>query len=254
MRKFRSEALIDHGGAINGFTSQGMRLPQSRVFVMVLMNRIGVQPWPGYYAETAAAIALGKPFSASKPVTLANAVLEQYEGTYRIDDKQNRIVTRDGDRLVLQRGGTRVPMQPQSENEFNLPNYSHTRYRFVKDVSGKVQHMVVISTSDAEEINVRTGDKPADKNSITLSQADFDLLVGDYQLAANFVLTISRDGDRYFSQATGQGLIEIFAESATKFFVKVINAELTFQRDSDGKVIGVLLNQNGRENPAKKIK
>ncbi len=231
-----------------------MRLPQSQVYVVVLMNRIGAQPGPKYFAEKAAAIAMGKPLLDPKSIAVADGVLEQYEGIYRIDEGNDRLVVRDGDQLLLQRGGNRVPMQPYSDNEFYLPGVSHTRFRFVKDESGKVKHMVSIDSNDVEEINLRIGDKPAEKKSITLAKADFDVLAGDYQLAPNFVLTISRDSDRYFSQATGQGRIEIFAESTTKFFVKALNADLTFQKDAEGKVSGLVLNQNGRANPAKKIR
>lgn len=254
IRKFQGEELIEHGGAINGFHTQGMRLPASRVYVAVLTNRLGVRPASEFHAERAAAIALGKPLMEPKAIKLSTAALDAFEGTYRINEKENRIVARDGEQLTLQRGGGRVPMAPYAENEFFLPDFSHTRYRFVKGDDGKVKHMVVLDTSGKEEINPRTGDKPAEKKGIILAQKDFDVLVGDYQLAPNFILTVRRDGDRYISQATNQGPIEIFAESDTKFFVKVINAELTFQKDADGKATGLVLKQNGREMPAKKIK
>ncbi|MBL8516778.1 MAG: serine hydrolase [Betaproteobacteria bacterium] len=254
LRKFLGEDLIEHGGAINGFHGQGMRLPASRVFVAVLTNRIGGRPTSEYHAERVTAIALGKPLTTPTPIKLAALALDAFEGTYRVDDKENRIVVRDGEQLTLQRGGGRVPMAPYAENEFFLPDFSHTRFRFVKGDDGKVKHMVVLDTSGKEEINPRTGDKPAQKKSIVLAQKDFDVLTGEYQLAPNFILTISRDGDRYLSQATNQGQVEIFAESDTKFFVKVINAEITFQKDADGKATGLVLTQNGREMPAKKIK
>ncbi|MDX2220526.1 MAG: serine hydrolase [Burkholderiales bacterium] len=254
IRKFQGEELIEHGGAINGFHTQGMRLPASRVYVAVLTNRLGARPASEFHAERAAAIALGKPLMEPKAIKLTTAALDAFEGTYRIDEKENRIIVRDGEQLILQRGGGRVPMASYAENEFFLPDYSHTRYRFVKGDDGKVKHLVVLDTSGKEEINVRTGDKPAEKKSIILAQKDFDVLVGEYQLAPNFILTISRDGDRYISQATNQGPIEIYAESDTKFFVKVINAELTFQKDAEGKATGLVLKQNGREMPARKIK
>lgn len=254
VRKFQGEEMIEHGGAINGFHTQGMRLPASRIYVAVLTNRLGARPASEFHAERAAAIAQGKPLMEPKAIKLSTAALDAFEGTYRIDDKENRIIVRDGDQLILQRAGGRVPMQPYAENEFFLPDFSHTRYRFVKGDDGKVKHLVVLDTSGKDEINARTGDKPAEKKSIILAQKDFDVLVGEYQLAPNFILTISRDGDRYISQATNQGPIEIYAESDTKFFVKVMSAELVFQKDAEGKATGLVLKQNGREMPAKKIK
>lgn len=254
IRKFQGEELIEHGGAINGFHSQGMRLPASRAYVAVLTNRIGTRPASDFHAERAAAIAQGKPLMMPTPIKLTAAALDAFEGTYRVNERENRIVMRNGEQLFLQHGGNSVAMQPYAENEFFLPDFSHTRYRFVKGDDGKVKQLVVLDTSGSEEINPRIGDKPPEKKSIVLPQKDFDVLVGEYQLAPNFILTISRDGDRYLSQATNQGPLEIFAESDTKFFLKVINAELTFQKDAEGKATGLVLKQNGREMPAKKIK
>ncbi|HXJ96341.1 MAG TPA: serine hydrolase [Terriglobia bacterium] len=41
----------------------------------------------------------------------------------------------------------------------------------------------------------------------------FDGYVGSYQLAPNFILKVTRNGDRFMTQATGQGAVEIFPES-----------------------------------------
>lgn len=253
LRKLRGEPIIEHGGAINGFLSEGIRVPGSKVFVALLMNH-GRQPGPSYIAQQVTATAMGRPFKDLKSITVAADALTAYEGTYAVDTPPNRIIVRDGDKLVLKRGGTSVIMAPYAENEFFLPNASFTRYRFVKGNDGKVKHMVAIDSNDVEEINPRTGDKPAERKSITLSSKDFDLLVGDYEIAPGFVLNVRREGERFITQATNQGPIEIYAETDTRFFVKVINAELTFKKDADGKVSGLVLNQNGRDTPAKKIK
>lgn len=254
VRKLRGEPAIEHGGAINGFLSQGIRLPESKVLVVVLMNAIGRQPGPGYLADKLAAIAAGKPFPELTPITLKPEALERFEGTYRIDEKQTRIISRDGDNLYLQRGGNKVLLKPYRDNEFFIPGTSFTRYRFENGADGKVARMVVLDGQEGDEINPRIGDKPAERKSIILPAEKIDALVGDYQLAPNFVLTVSRDGDKVITQATGQGKIEVFAESETLFFAKVVAADLQFQKDAEGKVTGLVLKQNGREMPAKKVK
>jgi CubicO group peptidase (beta-lactamase class C family) len=81
----------------------------------------------------------------------------------------------------------------------------------------------------------------------------YDAYVGEYQLAPNFILTVTREGDRLMTQATGQGKIEIFPESETKFFPKVMEAKITFVKDESGKVTHLILQQGG-ERQAKKIK
>jgi CubicO group peptidase (beta-lactamase class C family) len=78
----------------------------------------------------------------------------------------------------------------------------------------------------------------------------YDAYVGQYQLTPTFILTVTREGDRLMTQATGQGKIEVFAESDTKFFLKVVDAQLTFVKDDSGNVTHVILHQGGRDQKA----
>ena len=83
----------------------------------------------------------------------------------------------------------------------------------------------------------------------------FDEYAGQYSFISDpeFVLSFWREGDKFLLQPTNQGRIEIFPESDTKFFLKIIEAQATFVRDAQGKVTGVVWRQNGADNPAKKI-
>jgi serine-type D-Ala-D-Ala carboxypeptidase/endopeptidase len=80
-----------------------------------------------------------------------------------------------------------------------------------------------------------------------------DGYVGQYQLAPNFTLTITREGDALFAQATGRPKVEIFPESERGFF-KVVDAQITFETDSTGRATSLTLHQNGADTPAKRLK
>lgn len=71
-------------------------------------------------------------------------------------------------------------------------------------------------------------------------------LVGRYELAPGAILEITVRDERLFAQLTQQPRIEIFSESADEFFYKVVDAQLTFQRDADGRATQVTLHQAGR--------
>jgi CubicO group peptidase (beta-lactamase class C family) len=86
---------------------------------------------------------------------------------------------------------------------------------------------------------------PKEKKAITLDSRQFEPLVGRYELATNFVLTVSASGEQLFVQGTGQPRAEVFPESETNFFAKVVDAQLTFYRDASGKVTHLVLHQNG---------
>jgi putative CocE/NonD family hydrolase len=83
----------------------------------------------------------------------------------------------------------------------------------------------------------------------------FDQYVGQYSFVDDpeFMLNFWREGEKFFMQPTNQGRIEIFAESESKFFLKIIEAQATFVRDAEGKVTGVVWRQNGIDNQAKKV-
>ncbi len=80
----------------------------------------------------------------------------------------------------------------------------------------------------------------------------YDAYAGRYEVAPNFILTISKEGDHLMAQATGQPKFELFPESETKFFLKVIEAKVTFVKDATGKVTHLILHQGG-DREAKRI-
>ncbi len=102
-------------------------------------------------------------------------------------------------------------------------------------------------------LNLAAGKDVPVPQKLTEIQLPLDTLrqyVGDYQLAPNFILSVRLDGTQLITQATGQPEIPIFARSETAFFPKVMDAEITFEKDASGKVTGLTLNQNGRKMPA----
>jgi serine-type D-Ala-D-Ala carboxypeptidase/endopeptidase len=88
---------------------------------------------------------------------------------------------------------------------------------------------------------------------VTVNTKVFDNYVGSYELAPNAILTVSRTGDELFTQLTGQPKVQVFPESDQKFFFKVVDAQLTFDTDAQGKATQVVLHQNGRDITAKRI-
>jgi len=73
--------------------------------------------------------------------------------------------------------------------------------------------------------------------------------VGTYQLTPEFAIVITLEDGRLNAQATGQPKFQIFASAENEFFWKVVDAQLTFNRASDGSVSGITLHQNGADLP-----
>ena len=93
-----------------------------------------------------------------------------------------------------------------------------------------------------------------ERKEVTLDPKTYDAYAGDYELAPGFIITVTNENGRLIAQATGQGKFELFPTSETEFFLKVVDAQVTFVKDEQGKVTQLILNQNGRKTPGKKIR
>lgn len=89
---------------------------------------------------------------------------------------------------------------------------------------------------------------------IALPAMELAKFVGRYELSTQFALEISQHDDTLFVQATGQQILPVFATSPTTFFYKAVKAELSFRVDSTGAVTGLVLRQNGAEQPARRVR
>jgi uncharacterized protein YneR len=91
------------------------------------------------------------------------------------------------------------------------------------------------------------------EKEIVVDEKILENYVGKYELAPGFILTVSRDGNQMKSQATGQTEVLIYPKSDNIFYLKVVEAQLTFNRNEDGNVESVTLHQGGQEIVGKKL-
>ena len=77
--------------------------------------------------------------------------------------------------------------------------------------------------------------------------------VGYYEVRRGRIFHVTKEGDQLYVQLTGQARYPTYPESATKFFYKVVDAQITFDRDKDGKVTGLTLHQGGVDRNAKRL-
>ena len=90
----------------------------------------------------------------------------------------------------------------------------------------------------------------------TITKADpklFDGYIGTYRFNLNGVMTITREGDQMYAQLTGQPKFEIFPGGEREFFLKVVDAQLTFDVGADGRATQVTLLQNGMKQTAARL-
>jgi CubicO group peptidase (beta-lactamase class C family) len=86
----------------------------------------------------------------------------------------------------------------------------------------------------------------SERKEIALPAATLAKYAGEYQLTPTVAVTITIEGDRVLAQLTGQGKNQIFPQSDTLFFARVVDAQFEFAADGSSFV----LHQNGRSTKA----
>jgi CubicO group peptidase (beta-lactamase class C family) len=81
----------------------------------------------------------------------------------------------------------------------------------------------------------------------------YEYYTGNYQLFPGFQIAVTREGDQLFAQATGQPRFELFPENPAKFFLKVVDAQVTFVQKGKEKSPELILHQGGQNMPAKRV-
>jgi hypothetical protein len=103
------------------------------------------------------------------------------------------------------------------------------------------------SPAGAADANPPGADASGGRHEIQVPPDLLDAYAGFYLLGQNAVLTVKREADHLSIQLTGQPAAPVFAESRTRFFAKVVDAQFTFQPEPDGRIGAVMLHQNGRD-------
>jgi len=175
---------------------------------------------------------------------IAPKILESYVGQYELNPGFVITIRKEGERLTAQATGQpRLRLIPQSEADFKVSTVDAT-VTFLKDKEGKVTQMVLHQNGDHEVPKI-SSQVPKERVAVKVDPQIYDAYVGQYELGAGDVLTVRRDGDKLRAQLTGQPSFQIFPESETNFFYKVVDAQLTFVKGTHGKVTELVLHQNG---------
>jgi CubicO group peptidase (beta-lactamase class C family) len=244
--------FVVHGGTINGFKSNGVLVPEKKLFVGVLHNALNSGNDLKYTTMRLALEVLGQGWSAT-PVAMSGDAMRRFTGTFDFDGVTRRVWFEDGTLIAQQAGGQPYTLVPVAKDEF-VYDKAFSRLRFRMASSGAIESLDFISRGQPTQTGKRVGDAPAPRKVISLAETKLDRLLGVYELEPGFQLTITREGTQLFMQATGQGRAEAFPESETKFFFRVVDAQIEFTIGDDGRASVLTLLQGGAAMPAKRVK
>lgn len=266
--------VVSHGGGINGFNTIISRAPSDQSLI-VLLNNTGGAPL-NEMTQAIRGIMYGKTYDLPKK-SLAYDVLAviETEGIDRGVEHFNK--HKDSDSFELrEREINEVGYKLMGEKRFEeaakifelnigaYPKSSNVYDSYVEALMNLGENdLAIVNYQKSIELNpanqqgidmlkklgVNTDDL---EKEVVVSEKILESYIGDYELAPGFILSISKVGSQLKGQATGQPMVDLYPKSNTVFYLKVVNAQISFQTDSAGNVESLTLLQGGQEMIGKK--
>lgn len=88
---------------------------------------------------------------------------------------------------------------------------------------------------------------PNERKEVAVPAKILTEYAGTYEISPTFQIVMSVEGERLMTQATGQPKFPLFAESESKFFLKVVDAEVEFVRNEKSELTHLVLHQGGQD-------
>ncbi len=268
--------LIEHTGGINGFNTIISRLPKDKQLV-VLLNNTGGAPLSDI-RRNILRILYDQPVEAPRK-SIADLLRQSVQADPLEKTKQKLTAWKadkgynvsEDDINALGYELMREGKDNQALTVFNLNADAFPNSYNVYDSRGEAYMKVGNKPAAIQDYKKSVALNPRNANGfdklkelgesvetpkevvVAVDTATLASYVGTYQLAPSFSIEITKKGDKLFGQATGQPMFELFPESKTKFYLKVVDAQVTFVSNDKGDVEQLVLHQNGQNIPGKRL-
>lgn len=236
--------VVWHNGGTGGYRSFLGFTGDGRRGVIVLTNIAASVDELGFAALLDDA-ALG---DAHRRIAMTPTALDNYVGDYRLAEHFLLNVSRKDGQLYAQATGQGAfPIFPNARDEF-FAQIAGISISFKRGANGKVESLVLHQNGDHAAPRVAAAPSATAIDATTLRG-----YVGKYQLAPNAVFDITVKDGALQAQLTGQPSYPVYAKAKDHFYYTVVDAQLDFERDAAGKVVALILHQNGRDMRAGRI-
>ncbi len=184
-------------------------------------------------------------------------ILSGYVGRYQLtSDMVVAVTVEDGHVMAQATNQPKIELFAESAKDF-FTKIGGIRIAFQPDAKGRATELILRQGGATLHAPRIEGDAAApvkkEHKEIALLPAVLERYVGRYQLAPTFALEITREESHLYVQATGQPKLEIFAEGEKDFFLKVVDAQISFTPEGQGKARELVLHQNGAHQTARRV-
>ncbi len=95
---------------------------------------------------------------------------------------------------------------------------------------------------------------PPQHTEIKLEPSVLAGYVGEYKFSPTFSLNVTLENGRLFAQSQTQPRFALYPERETDFFLKVVDAQISFVKNDKGKTTALVMTQNGKNARAEKTR
>jgi hypothetical protein len=243
--------VIWHNGMTGGYASFIGFTTDHQHGVVILTNTATAVDDLGF-----AALRAGWPLApAHKRISLSTQVLDEYQGAYRLSPQMLLNVFRVDGQLMTQATGQAVlPLYASAKDEF-FASIGDIRVSFKRDAQGKVDSLIVHQHGDhaAPRLSTAEADAFHGNKAVAIDPATLGNYTGQYQLAPNVLFVVTAQNGQLMVKLGDQPTFPVYANARDKFFYRVVDAKIDFERDRSGRVDALILHQNGTEKRAPKV-
>ncbi|UUR06762.1 serine hydrolase domain-containing protein [Sphingomonas glaciei] len=243
----RGLQTIGHNGGIFGFNTESLYVPDTKLFVAVLSNSDTREPGADTTARRLLASAAGVPFPMMTAQALDTKAVEPFLGVYKFPEAERRLLLRDGKLFTQRTGSEALEVSPAGNGRYFYGLSSLSYFELTRGADGKAVMRFHPNGAIKAEQGMWTGAAPVEAASVTLSPADRAAMAGTYAMGP-VTMTIADTGTGLTGQLTGQQPIALAATGRRELRTVGIDARMMFE-EVDGKVVRVVLHQNGRTIP-----
>lgn len=236
--------VIWHNGETGGYSSFIGFTADGRRGVVILTNATGAPQDLGF-----AALLPSAPLPVvHKAITVSPAKLDAYVGQYTLAPGVALNVFRRAGQLFAQTTGQGAfPLFASAPDAF-FTRGAPIAIDFERAVDGKVGALTLHQNGhDSHAPRMDSVTATDGTPSVKLDPALLRDYVGHYALGAGAEFAITVQHDQLYVQLTGQAAFPVYAKAKDHFFYTVVDAQLDFERDAAGKVVVLVLHQNGQD-------
>ena len=270
----KTAKTVQHSGGIFGFSSNFVRFVDDRHTIVLLDNAEGN---PGSVTTGIASILYGEePTMPKEPISQVmrktidaqgiEAAIAHYRTLKRdhadtYDFAENHLnnvgyyYLRQGDtETAIAIFKLNVEMYPTGFNTYDSLGEAYMEAGdHEKAIANYKKSLELNAGNDnGKEMLKKLGVEMEDEE-IVLSAEVLDRYLGVYRLQPNFHITITREDTQLKAQATGQPMVDLYPQSETKFYLKVVQAQIEFHLGDGGVAESLTLFQGGQEMNASRV-